>query len=184
MISRVKRHPISHKKGEARGCLLLFCLSPPPANKLHILYKLASKGHCKVSVWVNENMLLSWIIARQYWSDELVVWQPIGWQELLLITKELLDLYISHNRVASEPCAIKSFRIYLPILAFIASFTEGEATVIVHSLYPLPTADVPFLAPFRFRIYWLYADSLCRQTYRPSGRNLNYPNPLLEYIND
>lgn len=76
---------------------------------LNVYYKLAGKGHCKVSAGVNENMLLSWIIAWRYWSDELVVWQPIGWQELLLITKELLDLYISRNRVVSEPCAMKSF---------------------------------------------------------------------------
>lgn len=83
-------------------------------------------------VWVNENMLLSWIIARRYWSDELVVWWPIGWQKLLLITKELLDLYISRNTVAWEPCAMKSFRIYLPISAFIASFLEGKSGTITN----------------------------------------------------
>lgn len=76
--------------------------------------------HCKVSVRVNENVLLSRIIAPRYWSDELVVWRPIGWRELLLITKELLDLYISCNR-ASEPCAMKSFQIYQSISGFIAS---------------------------------------------------------------
>lgn len=108
-------------------------LSTVIANTLNAKHKLASKGHCKVLVWVNENMLLSWIIARRYWSDELVVWWPIGWQELLLITKELLDLYISRNTVASEPCAMKSFRIYLPISAFIASFLEGKSGTITNS---------------------------------------------------
>lgn len=106
-------------------------------------------------VWVNENMLLSWIIARRYWSDELVVWRPIGWQELLLITKELLDLYISRNRVASEPCAMKSFRIYLPISAFIASFKEGKHATVTNHSYLGVMLTIPVYAHIRsqFSIY-------------------------------
>lgn len=52
------------------------------------------------------------------------MWRPIGCRKLLLITKEILDLYINCNR-ASELCAMKSFRIYLPISGFIAPLLHG-----------------------------------------------------------